>query len=106
MTAGTHWGAAAATFPLPLWVFDAAHRLVAAVGTSAELDPGTPLTEVLRSLAFRGVLGAGDPADLVGRHLARRAEQQARYRAALLDGVLEALPHGVVVTGPDASPAW
>lgn len=31
----------------------------------------------------------------------KRAEDEARRRAALLDGVLEALPHGVVVFGPD-----
>ncbi|WP_270936098.1 PAS-domain containing protein, partial [Falsiroseomonas oryzae] len=30
-----------------------------------------------------------------------RAEETARQRAALLDGVLEALPHGVCVYGPD-----
>jgi len=32
---------------------------------------------------------------------ARRAEDEARRRAALLDGVLASLPHGVVVYGPD-----
>ena len=31
----------------------------------------------------------------------KRAEDEARRRAALLDGVLEALPHGVAVYGPD-----
>ncbi len=31
----------------------------------------------------------------------KRAEDEAKRRAALLDGVLEALPHGVVVFGPD-----
>ncbi|MGG5811883.1 PAS-domain containing protein [Falsiroseomonas sp. CW058] len=31
----------------------------------------------------------------------KRAEDEARRRAAVLDGVLEALPHGVVVFGPD-----
>ncbi|MBX6746716.1 MAG: PAS-domain containing protein, partial [Acetobacteraceae bacterium] len=31
----------------------------------------------------------------------RRAEDEARRRAALLDGVLASLPHGVVVYGPD-----
>ncbi|MBV1796114.1 PAS-domain containing protein [Siccirubricoccus sp. G192] len=32
---------------------------------------------------------------------AKRAEDEARRRAALLDGVLASLPHGVVVFGPD-----
>jgi len=32
----------------------------------------------------------------------RRAEDEARRRAAILDGVLEALPQGVCVWGPDA----
>uniref|UniRef100_UPI0018E01B8B PAS-domain containing protein n=1 Tax=Roseomonas rosulenta TaxID=2748667 RepID=UPI0018E01B8B len=31
----------------------------------------------------------------------RRAEDDARRRAAILDGVLEALPHGICVWGPD-----
>jgi signal transduction histidine kinase len=31
----------------------------------------------------------------------KRVEDEARRRAAVLDGVLEALPHGVVVFGPD-----
>ncbi len=31
----------------------------------------------------------------------KRAEDEAQRRAALLDGVLAALPHGVVVVGPD-----
>jgi len=31
----------------------------------------------------------------------KRAEDEARRRAALLDGVLDALPHGVCVFGPD-----
>jgi signal transduction histidine kinase len=31
----------------------------------------------------------------------RRAEDEARRRAAILDGVLEALPHGICVWGPD-----
>ena len=31
----------------------------------------------------------------------RRAEDEARRRAAILDGVLEALPHGICVCGPD-----
>ncbi len=31
----------------------------------------------------------------------KRAEDEARRRAALLDGVLAALPHGVMVIGPD-----
>jgi signal transduction histidine kinase len=31
----------------------------------------------------------------------RRAEDDARRRAAILDGVLEALPHGISVYGPD-----
>ncbi|NKC29455.1 sensor histidine kinase [Falsiroseomonas selenitidurans] len=31
----------------------------------------------------------------------KRAEDEARRRAALLDGVLDALPHGVCVYGPD-----
>ena len=31
----------------------------------------------------------------------RRAEDEAKRRAALLDGVLEAMPHGVCVYGPD-----
>lgn len=31
----------------------------------------------------------------------RRAEDDARRRAAILDGVLEALPHGICVYGPD-----
>ncbi|MBB5689242.1 signal transduction histidine kinase [Roseomonas alkaliterrae] len=31
----------------------------------------------------------------------RRAEAEARRRAAILDGVLEALPHGICVWGPD-----
>lgn len=31
----------------------------------------------------------------------KHAEDDASYRAALLDGVLEALPHGVCVFGPD-----
>ncbi|WP_135465783.1 PAS-domain containing protein [Crenalkalicoccus roseus] len=31
----------------------------------------------------------------------RRAEDEARRRAAVLDGVLAALPHGVLVIGPD-----
>nr|WP_255575316.1 PAS-domain containing protein [Caldovatus aquaticus] len=31
----------------------------------------------------------------------KRAEDEARRRAALLDGVLEALPHGVAIWGPD-----
>lgn len=31
----------------------------------------------------------------------RRAENEARRRAAILDGVLEALPHGICVWGPD-----
>ncbi|MGX9962200.1 PAS-domain containing protein [Roseomonas sp. F4] len=31
----------------------------------------------------------------------KRAEDEASHRAALLDGVLEALPHGVCVFGPD-----
>lgn len=33
----------------------------------------------------------------------RRAEDEARRRAAILDGVLEALPHGICVWGPDRS---
>jgi signal transduction histidine kinase len=37
-------------------------------------------------------------ADITG---ARRAEDEARRRAAVLDGVLASLPHGVVVFGPD-----
>ena len=31
----------------------------------------------------------------------RRAEDEARRRAAILDGVVEALPHGICVWGPD-----
>lgn len=31
----------------------------------------------------------------------RRAEDEARRRAAILDGVLQALPHGICVWGPD-----
>jgi signal transduction histidine kinase len=31
----------------------------------------------------------------------RRAEDEARRRASILDGVLEALPHGICVWGPD-----
>jgi len=74
---GTVWDAAAAALPLPLWVYDAEHRLLGAneaalsgQGIERELTPiGAKLTDVLRILALRGALGPGDPDALVERHM-------------------------------------
>ncbi|MBX6747677.1 MAG: PAS-domain containing protein, partial [Acetobacteraceae bacterium] len=45
--------------------------------------------------------GGGYLVEVTDITTARRAEDEARRRAALLDGVLASLPHGVVVYGPD-----
>ena len=63
--------------PHAILVVDGADRLIlanAALWTEAGADPsrfppGTPLRDMLRLLAFRGVLGAGDPAALAERML-------------------------------------
>jgi len=74
---GTVWDVAAAALPLPIWVYDADHRLagvnvagLAGQGIDPSLAPiGADLAEMLRVLALRGALGPGDPDALVQRHL-------------------------------------
>jgi signal transduction histidine kinase len=71
--------------PHAIMVVDEARRLVhanAAFWTEAGADPrrfpaGTPWRDMARLLAFRGLLGAGDPAALAEQAL---AEDRARYQ--------------------------
>jgi signal transduction histidine kinase len=74
--------------PHAILVMDGAQRLVFANGAlwteagadPARFPPGTPLRDVLRLLAFRGLLGPGDPALLAEEALAQdRAALQLRH---------------------------
>ncbi len=53
------------------------------------------------SLTSEPVPGGGFLVEIADITDARRAEDEARRRAAVLDGILASLPHGVVVFGPD-----
>ena len=53
------------------------------------------------SLTSQPVPGGGFLVEIADITDARRAEDEARRRAAVLDGILASLPHGVVVFGPD-----
>ena len=79
--------AALGAVPCGIWVFDGDHRLVfvnaaawARIGAApSALPPGTPLRDVVRLWAYRGVYGPGDPEALARRMLALdRARPQRR----------------------------
>jgi signal transduction histidine kinase len=80
--------------PHAVLVFDAADRLVfanAALWQEAGADParfppGTSLADILRLLAFRGLLGPGDPADLARQAGALDRRQPFRHHQRSADG--------------------
>ena len=81
-----------------------------AASVLARFDPGASPPPPMRRIRPNGIVLENDMArlpdggvvsvfnDVTALH---RAEEAARNRAALLDGVLRALPHGICVYGPD-----
>ena len=53
---------------------------------AARFPPGTPLRDILRLLAFRGLLGAGDPAALAAAALAQDRARPSRRALRSADG--------------------
>ncbi|MDW8398276.1 MAG: PAS-domain containing protein [Acetobacteraceae bacterium] len=84
----------AEALPLPLLAFgpdrrlrlaNAAMRAFAAAGPE-HLRPGAPLPEVARLLAYRGLLGPGDPAELAEEAIRADRSRTSRRLARLPDG--------------------
>ena len=91
--------AALAALPLGVWVFGPGQRLAfanAAIARFIGLDPdlagpeaisvGTPLAELVQVLAYRGVLGPGDPQAVAAQHLAVDRSRPFRRRIRRTDG--------------------
>lgn len=80
----------------------------AVVADRQRLDRSRPVTyqrvrpngQVLR-FESQPIAEGGHLVEVIDITAAKRAEDEAQRRAALLDGVLASLPHGVVVYGPD-----
>jgi PAS domain S-box-containing protein len=84
----------AESLPLPLLVFgpdrrlrlaNAALRAFASAGAE-QLRPGTPIAEVARLLAYRGLLGPGDPAALAAAVIRADRTRPTRRLLRLPDG--------------------
>ena len=86
--------AALASLPSGLWIFGGDHRLVfanaaarACAGLEAEALPqGTPLGELVRLCAYRGVYGPGDPEVLAERLLSLDRSRPLRRLLRRADG--------------------
>jgi PAS domain-containing protein len=68
--------------------------------TAATRERRRPSGKVLR-FDVRPTSDGGCQVEVTDISALKRAEDEARRRAALLDGILAALPHGVCVYGPD-----
>jgi signal transduction histidine kinase len=82
--------------PCPVCLYDGAQRLVfanrraatAIAGPEGAVPLGAPLAEILRRLAERGHLGAGDPETEIAQHLALDRTRPTRHLLREADGRL------------------
>jgi signal transduction histidine kinase len=96
-----------AALPLPLWVYDAERRLVFtndAAFAFAGLDPvvlplGTPLRDLVRLLAYRGVYGPGDPEAQVEQQLRIDRSRHSRRLLRRADGACHEVHSGPLPGG-------
>jgi signal transduction histidine kinase len=100
-----------AALPFPLWVWDAQRRLAfsndcahAFAGLGPEVvPPGTPLRDLVRLYAYRGVYGPGDPEAQVEQQLRFDRGRHSRRLLRRIDGTCHDLHSGPLPGGASFS---
>ncbi len=96
-----------AALPFPLWVYDAERRLVLTNGAAyafSGLDPavlplGTPLRDLVRLFAYRGLYGPGDPEAQVEQQMRFDRGRHSRRLLRRADGSCHDLHSGPLPDG-------
>ena len=101
-----------AALPFPLWVWDTELRLAfsnraviafAGLDSAEALPPGTPLRDLVRLFAYRGVYGPGDPEAQVEQQMRFDRGRHSRRLLRRADGVCHELHSGPLPGGASYS---